>query len=239
MTLDLRFSLLQFITTGSAAVDKLLGGGIRSGVTTDIFGGSGSGKTQTCFTLAVNCLREGGKVVFIDTVGNFRPERILEIGGDSKMLERITYLRVLGTADQAAMLKSKSAAGADLIVVDSATALFSVEFAGAARHLAVMKYLHDLAVLAISSQCAVVFTNMIRDVPGTSLERGRTKIPFTAANSPPREYLGSSVSIYSHFKLKLELIDAEKSHSRAKLIHPLSEESADFVITSRGIADIA
>jgi RecA/RadA recombinase len=205
---------------------------------TDIFGGSGSGKTQICFTLAVNCLRDGGKVVYVDTVGNFRPERILEIGGDSEMLERITYLRVLGTADQTLMLKTRPSAYADLIIVDSATALFSVEFAGAARHLALMKYLHDLALLAIASRSAVVFTNMIRDAPGTSAEQSKSKIQDLEISSRRREYLGSSVSIYSHFKLKLETINAEKSHSRAELIHPPSGKGAEFVITSRGITDV-
>lgn len=46
---------LLTITTGSGALDKILGGGIETGSITEIFGGCGSGKTQLCHTLAVNC----------------------------------------------------------------------------------------------------------------------------------------------------------------------------------------
>ena len=54
------------ISTGSASLDELLGGGIRHGMITDVYGESGSGKTQMCFALAVNCIKEGGNnVLFI------------------------------------------------------------------------------------------------------------------------------------------------------------------------------
>ena len=230
---------MPFISTGSTSLDLLLGGGIRDGVVTDIFGESGSGKTQLCFTLAVNCLSGGGRIVYVDTVGNFRPERILEIGADKQVLERVDYLRALTTADQFGTLKVIPDLTPDLVIVDSGTSLFSAEFSGPSRHIAVMKYLHDLAVLAITCRCAVVFTNMIRDAPTTVVDHSGRNIAQVIVPSHQREYLGSSVSIYSHFKIKLEKIDATKSQSRARLIQPPSEKTAEFSITARGITDLA
>jgi DNA repair protein RAD51 len=43
------------ITTGSAELDKLLGGGMETGSITEIFGEFRTGKTQICHTLCVTC----------------------------------------------------------------------------------------------------------------------------------------------------------------------------------------
>jgi hypothetical protein len=56
--------------------------------------------------------------------------------------------------------------------------------------------------------------------------------------SQQREYLGSSVSIYSHVKLKLEIVDAAKSSFRALLVQPTGKAPVPFAITTRGISDI-
>ena len=61
------------ITTGSAAFDALIGGGIEMGTITELFGDAGSGKTQLALTLAVKAQlaqEDGGaagRVLFIDT----------------------------------------------------------------------------------------------------------------------------------------------------------------------------
>lgn len=46
---------LSYLTTGSKALDQLLGGGIETGSITEIFGEFRTGKTQLCHTLAVTC----------------------------------------------------------------------------------------------------------------------------------------------------------------------------------------
>ena len=73
--------------TGSKALDALLGGGVRTGMLTDVYGPEGSGKSQLCFTLCANCARQGFRVLFIDTAGTFRPERISEIAGSTDVLD--------------------------------------------------------------------------------------------------------------------------------------------------------
>ena len=70
------------ITTGSNALDTILGGGLETGSITEVFGEFRTGKTQLAHTICVTsqlsfAMKGGqGKVIYLDTEGNFRPERI-------------------------------------------------------------------------------------------------------------------------------------------------------------------
>lgn len=226
------------VSTGSKAIDSLLGGGVRTGMVTDVYGESGSGKSQLCFTLCANCARDGGSAMFVDTAGTFRPERIVEIAGTPDALDRITFVRALNTYDQAGAVKRIMDTGPRLVILDTLTSLFSAEYSGPARHLAVMKHLHELALVAINAGCAVVVTNMVRNAPITVVDQAGRNVAQAVVPSQQREYLGSSVSIYSHVKIKLEIVDAAKSSFQALLVQPAGKAPAPFAITSRGISDI-
>ena len=73
------------ITTGSKDLDSLIGGGIETNAITETYGKFSSGKSQIGFQLAVavQLPKEkgglGGNVLFVDTEGTFRPERIESI----------------------------------------------------------------------------------------------------------------------------------------------------------------
>ena len=73
------------ITSGSAALDAILGGGFETRSITELYGEFRTGKTQVCTTLCVSCqlpTSQGGgagKAAYIDTEGAFRPERIVPI----------------------------------------------------------------------------------------------------------------------------------------------------------------
>lgn len=70
------------ISTGSAALDNLLGGGVETKALTEIYGEYRCGKTQICHNLCVTSQindKNPGKVVFIDTEGSFRTSRIADI----------------------------------------------------------------------------------------------------------------------------------------------------------------
>ena len=53
------------ITTQLKKLDKVLGGGIKNGIITDIFGFRGTGKTQLALQIALNPLKNGNNVLFI------------------------------------------------------------------------------------------------------------------------------------------------------------------------------
>ena len=73
------------ITTGVKDLDDLIGGGVETESITETYGRFASGKSQLGFQLASmsSCPREkgglDGAVLFIDTEGTFRPERIEQI----------------------------------------------------------------------------------------------------------------------------------------------------------------
>lgn len=226
------------ISTGSKAIDALLGVGVRTGMVTDVYGESGSGKSQLCFTLCANCVRDGGSAMFVDTAGTFRPERIVEIARSPSALDKIAFVRALNTLDQASAVKKILDTGPRLVIVDTLTSLFSAEYSGPARHLAVMKHLHELALAAINAGSAVVVTNMVRSAPITVADQAGRNVAQAVVPSQQREYLGSSVSIYSHMKLKLEMVDAAKSLFQALLVQPGGKGPMPFAITPRGISDI-
>ncbi|OMO78567.1 hypothetical protein CCACVL1_14294 [Corchorus capsularis] len=76
---------LMHITTSSADLDNILGGGIHCKEVTEIGGVPGIGKTQLGIQIAVNVQipRDfgglGGKAIYIDTEGSFMVERALQI----------------------------------------------------------------------------------------------------------------------------------------------------------------
>jgi len=69
------------IPSGCRSLDEMLGGGVETGVVTQLYGGSGSGKTNICIQLAVECVKSGKKVIFIDTEG-FSADRFKQIAGE-------------------------------------------------------------------------------------------------------------------------------------------------------------
>jgi len=98
------------ISTGLQKLDKFLSGGIPDSVIVDIFGGNGTGKTLLLLQLSVNSIKNGGNVLYLDTTGGFRPERILEIQKESKilsnLLEKITVSRITNTSEQIKMIQN-------------------------------------------------------------------------------------------------------------------------------------
>jgi len=226
------------LSTGSKAIDAVLGGGIHTGMITNIYGESGSGKSQLCFTVCANCAKHSANILFIDTTGNFRPERIMEISGSKLTLEKISYIRAFTTTEQSNATKKIIEIRPKLVVIDSLTSLFSTEYSGPERHRAIMKYMHQLAALAINLQSAIVVTNMVRNAPPIPLvDQAGRNVAQAVIPWQQREFLGSSVSIYSHIKMKLEIVDSAKSSFQAVLIQPPSREPVPFVITSSGISD--
>jgi RecA/RadA recombinase len=244
----------MIISTGSLSLDRLLGGGIRTGLLTDIYGPSGTGKSQLCFSLCVNSakyLKQKEMIMFIDTVGTFRPERVSEIARqerNNEILDKIIFIRAFSTNDQIRSLKKIYDIKPLLIIIDSATSLFSTEYRGASRHLVLMNHLHELSFAAINLDCAVVLTNMVRNIPvvRTITDQGDNKVnkviktPTTTTTSnsyQQREFMGTSVSIYSHIKLRLEIVNSEKSIVRASLMQPIRRAQVSFRIISRGFSD--
>src|SRR3990172_5926214 len=202
------------ISTGLQQLDEFLSGGIPNGVITDIYGGSGTGKTQLLFQICINAIKNGGNVLYQDTTGSFRPERILE---------KITVSRITNTSEQIKSIDIMNVSNFSLIVIDNITDLFSYEYPKEdttfEKNSLFIKYVHDLSLIAINKKIPIVITNMIRNIEGTEMENMRTAIdPFT------------------HIKIKLTKISS-KFHGEIRWL--LHQTHFSYKIHAAGLSSYA
>ncbi|MGD1834230.1 MAG: hypothetical protein ACPKQO_00730 [Nitrososphaeraceae archaeon] len=221
--------------TGSKKIDNFLRGGIRTGIVTDIFGESSSGKSQFCFSFCANVLKKHPNydIIFVDTTGTFRPERIMEILGDENdisILDNIKYIRPFTFYAQNKSLEQIQERKPKIVIIDSITSLISIEYATISRHLIFMKYLHKLALLAINHNIAIIATNTMRN--NTNLISREKKIKQDTGN----EFMESALILYSHFRLRFEKKNQlKKNLYKITCMQPFIKDEIYFNITKNGI----
>jgi len=116
-------------SSGNVAMDQLLGGGLEVRTITQFYGEPASGKSTLCMIAAVNSLRAGQTVVFIDSEG-FSIERFRQIAGTDteKIADRLFLFEPIDFEQQGIMIaeaeKILKVHKPGLLVMDSATALY-------------------------------------------------------------------------------------------------------------------
>ena len=96
---------------------------------TNIYGGPGTGKTNICLIMALECARRGGKVIYIDSEGGFSTERLLQIEPHAhKLLDRITIIEPKTLEEQGKAIRELEKHNPDMIIVDSMVALYRIEY---------------------------------------------------------------------------------------------------------------
>jgi len=211
------------IKTGLKELDKFLGGGIKEGLITSISGQSATGKTQLIFQICVNALHNGKEILFQDTIGEFRPERLVEMMQlqkiNSSLLDKIKVNRITNTAQQIDCLSKTSPERYSLIIVDSVTDLFSFEYSkkeqSLEKHISFMKYMHNLSSIAIDGKIPIIVTNIVRTI-----------------NKHEKENLEESISMYTHTKIKLSKND---NGYLCQVISPFVNKKFRYTITSSGL----
>jgi DNA repair protein RAD51 len=182
------------ISTGLKKLDQYLGGGIKSGIITDIFGATGTGKTQLALQISLNSLLQGGQVLFQDTTGQFRPERMFDLiqtyNLEPNLLENLKVGRIINTSEQIQYLSKIKENSFSLVIIDNVTDLFSFEFPKEEqileRNTTFIQYMHDLSSITIEKNLPIVITNMIRKID--DLEK---------------ENMEKSINLFTHIKIKL------------------------------------
>ena len=213
------------ISTSLQKLDEFLSGGIPDGVIVDIFGGNGTGKTQLLLQLAINSIKNGGRVLYLDTTGGFRPERILEIQKQPEkqfdFLEKITVSRVTNTSEQIKSIKNLVNNDFSLIVIDNVTDLFSYEYkkdeSTFEKNSLFMKYMHELSKFAIAKKIPIVVTNMIRNIEGKEVEN-----------------MKSAISPFTHIKIHLS---KNSSKFEGKIYWALYKQNFSYKIHVLGLSD--
>jgi len=183
------------LSTGSPGLDGLTGGGYEEGKITEVFGPSNSGKTQVAIQACVMAAARGWKSVYVDTESTFRPERLVQMaesrGMDAKAaLDSVFSLRARDVEAQSRvlerMLDDPRVSPAKLVVVDTVTKNFSLEFPGRERtgrrqgalgsylnRVAINAYLHRRVLLLTNRVASITRDGMSHDVSVGGLTVGR------------------------------------------------------------------
>ncbi len=86
----------EYLSTGSANVDELLGGGVCSGEIMEVFGEQGTGKTQLALSLCRSASMNGGSALVIDADGSVDIQRLREM----EVLEDAVHIVRMCNADR-------------------------------------------------------------------------------------------------------------------------------------------
>lgn len=183
--LEKRKSLMR-CSTGSRALDELLLGGIETQAVTEFYGEFGSGKSQVCHTLSAIATQPvevgglNGSVIYIDTEGTFRPERLNQIArtrefDPSHVLKNVAVCKVYNSSHLELIIKDLGKYvndfNAKLVIIDSIISLHRAEFSGrgtlADRQQRLNNLLHKVIRLAEIFNIAVVITNQVQSSPDT------------------------------------------------------------------------
>jgi DNA repair protein RadA len=242
--LKMRQNVLR-LTTGSKALDELIGGGLETQTITEFYGEYGSGKSQMCHQLCVNVQlppeRGGldGGALYIDTENTFRTERIIHmarhIGLDpEKVMKNIIFAEAYTSDHQTFLVDNADEIVKDnnirLIIVDSLVSHFRSEYLGremlAERQQKLNKHMHKLIRLARAFNAVAIVTNQVMAKPDVFF--GEAVYPVG----------GHIVAHTSHTRVYLRK-SARGPVRIARLVSSpyLPEGEAIFKITENGIED--
>ena len=173
-------------STGSRALDQLLLGGIETQAVTEFYGEFGSGKSQIRHTLCATArqpIESGGMdsgVIYIDTEGTFRPERVEQIAiarglHHRHILKSVAVCKVYNSSHLELIVKDLGKYVNDfrskLVIIDGIISLHRAEFTGrgtlADRQQRLNGMLHKIIRLAEIFNIAVVITNQVQSSPDT------------------------------------------------------------------------
>ena len=235
---------VQKLTSGTAALDELLGGGFETQAIVEVYGEFGSGKTQIGHQLCVNTmlpLEKGGfdgEVFYIDTEDTFRPERIAQmcegVGLDPMMvLDRIHVARAYNSAHQMLLVdeikKLSKNIDVKLIIVDSLTSHFRSEYIGrgmlARRQQLLNRHMKELKQLSDVHNALILVTNQVMSKPDSMW------------GDPTRAIGGHIVGHASTFRLYLRKSKGGRRIARLVDSPNLPEGEAVFTVTAEGLSD--
>jgi DNA repair protein RadA len=233
------------ITTGSKALDKLLGGGIETQAITEVYGQFASGKSQLGFTLCVTTQLPpdkgglGKNVLFVDTENTFAPSRIVQVAKHLKMdpekvLKNVFVARAYNSEHQMLLVEKADEMidqhNIGIIIVDSLTSHFRSDFTGRAelapRQQKLNKHLHMLQKIADAHNLAIYVTNQVM---------ARPDILFGDPTAPVGGHVLAHQATY-----RLYFRKGKEGTKIAKLVDAanLPEGECIFKITENGISDV-
>jgi len=244
--LKMRQSVLR-LTSGSKAIDEILGGGLETQTITEFYGEYGSGKSQLCHQMCVNVQLPtergglGGGALYVDTENTFRTERIVQMAqhlglNPEEVVKNVIFAEAYTSDHQMFLLENADKVIKEnnirLIIVDSLTAHFRSEYLGremlAERQQKLNKHMHRLIRLARAFNAVAVVTNQVMAKPD---------VFFGDAVHPVG---GHIVAHTSHTRVYLRK-SARGPTRIARLVSSpyLPEGERIFKVTENGVEDIS
>lgn len=236
------------VATGSTALNDILGGGIESGSITEISGEFRCGKTQLCHQLCVMAQLPkeqfsggNGKVAYLDTEGTFRPDRVKDIAvryglDPQQVLDNCCVGRAFTSDHQQHLILDLAKQMVDdqfsMIIIDSVTALFRVDYSGrgelAERQCKLGHMLSSLLKLAEDFNIAVFLSNQVMSDPSGGMT-------FVA---DPKKPVGGHVLAHAcHTRLSVRKGRGEQRVMKIYDSPSMPEAEATFEIAKEGIID--
>lgn len=116
-------------------LNKLFSGGYDEDIVTTIYGPSGSGKTNLCLIAAIEAVKSGKKIIFVDTEGGIAVERIKQLAEEYEtILPHLLFFNPTNFSEQniffdrlKKMVDEKYDGQIGLIIVDSISMLYRLE----------------------------------------------------------------------------------------------------------------
>ncbi len=176
----------EYISTGMAPLDNIMGGGIQMRRVTQFSGDQGTGKTTTAYMCAANAQKQGYKVKWYDTEKRFDFDFAESLGVDLKKLD----LEMLHTAEEIfeAMVKDASEDGV-FLVLDSIGGLHTKKEATSmdvgypdAPKLIPVFMRHLVVPLSMHNSCALLLNHEKITFEGKLKVLGGTAIPYHSTN---------------------------------------------------------
>ncbi len=184
--------------TGLSCLDEFFDGKIPDGILVDVFGPSAIGKTQLAMQISVNTVSETNKILFQDTTGAFRPERMLEMLRSNNLptqyLNNVSVSRITNVSEQLNILSTIDPSQYSLIVIDGISELFSFEYGNPdqffEKNRLFLKYIRSLSSYALENKITILFTNVMRTIDDKQVENN-----------------SQILDMFTHVKIKLEKVN--------------------------------
>jgi len=220
---------VERVSTGSEPIDSLLKGGIEKGIINNVFGESGSGKTNLCIQVAAEVAMDGEKVIYVDTERGFSPERFTQVA-DDESLDNVMLMEPMDFQEQEAKVNALRELADEhepgLVVVDSLVSLYRLQAKGdqvQEINQKLSQQLSELSKIAREHDIPVLVTNQV----------------YTSFDEDQLELVGRDVPRYWS-KCLLKLSDLGNSVRKAEIEKHRSlpeGRSQKFSIADEGLVE--
>lgn len=167
-------TVLKKIPSGCRVIDEILEGGILFESVSLVYGEAETGKTTLAMQCAVNCARQGYKVLFVDCDSTFSIRRLSQIASENfkEIAELVILMKPNDFREQTIVVDQLTefvTKNFGLIVVDTITSLYRAKVAESPEktfelNRELNRQMALLAQIAKTQKIAVLLTSQVRSV---------------------------------------------------------------------------